>query len=169
MMKVARAKNFAEFRDAFQTFAVSGQNMLYADVDGNIGQVSAVKLPNRPNVIPEDIVVTPEQSDATWSEMADVSSLPASYNPADGFLLSANNRPAPAGRALGYFFSPYDRMVRMREILTEKGTVSVQDIKGLQRDVYMTSSVALRDAFVPLLEKLDPASSAEREVHDIDA
>ena len=164
MMKVAKATNFAEFRKAFETFAVSGQNMLYADVDGNIGQVSAVKLPNRPNTIPNDIVVSPEQSDAAWSNMADVSSLPVAYNPADGFLLSANNRPAPADRALGYFFSPDDRMIRMREILIAQGKVAVKDIKDLQRDVYMTSSVALRDALVPLLEKLESVSAAEREV-----
>lgn len=164
MMKVARATNFAEFRDAFKTFAVSGQNMLYADIDGNIGQVSAVKLPNRPNALPEDILVTPEQSDAAWFKMADVSSLPATVNPPDGFLLSANNRPAPADRALGYFFSPDDRMDRMREILTEKGTVAVEDVKGLQRDVYMTSSVALRDALLPLLRELNPKGATQQEV-----
>ena len=164
MMKVAKATNFAEFRKAFETFAVSGQNMLYADVDGNIGQVSAVTLPNRPSEIPEDIVVTPGQSDAAWSNMADVSSLPVAYNPADGILLSANNRPAPADRALGYFFSPDDRMIRMREILISRGKVAIEDIKDLQRDIYMTSSVALRDALVPLLEKLHSVNAAQREV-----
>lgn len=164
MMQVARATDFAEFRDAFKTFAVSGQNMLYADVDGNIGQVSAAKLPARPTGIPDDILVTPAQSDAAWANMADVSSLPVTFNPADGFLLSANNRPAPADRALGYFFSPDDRMIRMREILMEKGSVAVADIKTLQRDVYMSSSVALRDALVPLLKTLKPVEPAEREI-----
>ncbi|CAN0574384.1 unnamed protein product, partial [Laminaria digitata] len=117
MMKVSKATNFQEFRQAFKTFAVSGQNMLYADIEGNIGQVSAVKLPSRENGLPADILVTPAQSNAAWSQMADVSSLPVTINPAEGFLLSANNRPAPADIPLGYFFSPDDRMIRMREIL----------------------------------------------------
>lgn len=164
MMKVSRATNFQEFRQAFKTFAVSGQNMLYADIDGNIGQVAAAKLPSRKNGLPADVLVTPEQSDAAWSNMKDVSSLPVSINPADGFLLSANNRPAPADIPLGYFFSPDDRMIRMREILTEKDRVGVADIKALQRDVYMTSSVKLRDALLPLLNKLSPTEPAEQEV-----
>ena len=34
MLKVARARDFDEFRAAFASFAVPGQNMLYADADG---------------------------------------------------------------------------------------------------------------------------------------
>jgi penicillin amidase len=164
MMNVSRATNFQEFRQAFKTFAVSGQNMLYTDVDGNIGQVAAAKLPSRKNGMPADVLVTPAQSDAAWSNMRDVSSLPVTINPADGFLLSANNRPAPADVPLGYFFSPDDRMIRMREILTEKDRVGIADIKALQRDVYMTSSVKLRDALLPVLGKLSPTEPAEQEV-----
>ena len=164
MMKVSRATNFQEFRQAFKTFAVSGQNMLYADVDGNIGQVAAAKLPSRANGVPADVLVTPAQSDAAWSKMADVSSLPVTINPADGFLLSANNRPAPADVPLGYFFSPDDRMIRMREILTEKDRVDIADIKALQRDVYMTSSVELRDALLQLLGTLNPTEPGQQEI-----
>lgn len=164
MMKVSRAANFQEFRQAFKTFAVSGQNMLYADIDGNIGQVAAAKLPSRENGVPADVLVSPAQSDAAWANMADVSSLPVTVNPADGFLLSANNRPAPADVPLGYFFSPDDRMIRMREILTEKERVGIADIKALQRDVYMTSSVELRDVLVPVLGRLNPTAAAEQEI-----
>lgn len=164
MMKVARATNFQEFRNAFRTFAVSGQNMLYADIDGNIGQVAAVQLPSRKNGLPGDVLVSPDRSDAAWAKMADVSSLPVTINPADGFLLSANNRPAPADVPLGYFFSPDDRMIRMREILTEKDRVNIADIRALQRDVYMTSSVRLRDVLTPLLASLNPTEPAQQEI-----
>ena len=164
MMKVSKARNFQEFRAAFKTFSVSGQNMLYADVDGNIGQVAAVKLPTRSNDLPADVLVSPAQSDVAWEKMTDVSSLPVTVNPADGFLLSANNRPAAADVPLGYFFSPDDRMIRMREILTEKSRVDIGDIKALQRDVYMTSSVELRDALMPLLRRLNVADAGQQEI-----
>ena len=39
MLEVARARTFAEFRAAFRGFALPAQNMLYADSEGNIGQV----------------------------------------------------------------------------------------------------------------------------------
>ena len=52
MLAVSRARSFADFRAAFDSFAVPGQNMLYADAEGNIGQVmrygfpiAAVRLP----------------------------------------------------------------------------------------------------------------------------
>jgi penicillin amidase len=138
--------------------------MLYADVEGNIGQVAAVKLPTRSNDLPADVLVSPAQSDVAWEKMTDVSSLPVTVNPADGFLLSANNRPAAADAPLGYFFSPDDRMIRMREILTEKSRVDIGDIKALQRDVYMTYSVELRDALMPLLLRLNVADAGQQEI-----
>ena len=56
MLAVSRARTFDEFRAAFDGFAVPGQNMLYADADGNIGRVLAVRLPNR-NGPPADIAL----------------------------------------------------------------------------------------------------------------
>ena len=41
--KLASAQDWNEFRQAFATYAVSGQNMLFADADGNIGQVMALE------------------------------------------------------------------------------------------------------------------------------
>ena len=42
-----RAQNWDEFRDAARDFAVPGQNMVYADVDGHIGYQAAGKVPVR--------------------------------------------------------------------------------------------------------------------------
>ena len=71
---------------------------------------------------------------------------------------------AAADAPLGYFFSPDDRMIRMREILTEKSRVDIGDIKALQRDVYMTYSVELRDALMPLLLRLNVADAGQQEI-----
>ncbi|MEO1334946.1 MAG: penicillin acylase family protein, partial [Myxococcota bacterium] len=56
LLRMNRATDFEAFRRAFATFAVSGQNFLYADVEGNIGQVLAARLPVREKGIPKDIV-----------------------------------------------------------------------------------------------------------------
>lgn len=164
MMAVSKARNFKEFREAFRSFSVSGQNMLYADIEGNIGQVMAAQLPTRKNGTPPDILVSAAESDRTWQKLANVSTLPVSVNPDDGFLLSANNRPTKSGIPVGYFFSPDDRMIRMRELLAEKGKVGIADIKALQRDVYMSSSVALRDAFLIKLREIAPKEPAAQRV-----
>ncbi|MGC9344124.1 MAG: penicillin acylase family protein, partial [Bacteroidales bacterium] len=41
----SKARNFEEFRAAFRGYAVSGQNLVYADNKGNIGQIAAYTQP----------------------------------------------------------------------------------------------------------------------------
>ncbi len=157
MLKVARARSFTEFREAFSTFAVPGQNMLYADNEGNIGQVMAVRLPNLNGAKPADIILQADAREAMWQDMRGTSELPFSLNPENGFLVSANNRPADTELQVGYFFSPDDRVERMTELLRE-GEITIDDIKALQQDVFMPSSVALRDA---LIAKIDASGLAD--------
>ncbi len=146
MLMAARASSFAEFRAAFDGFAVSGQTMVYADRDGNIGSVMAARVPDRGGPPPQDMVLTPAEAEAKWSHVLTAATLPATLNPASGYIASANNRPGDA--AVGFFFSPDDRVRRMAEVVEERGRLDVDGLKALQRDVYVSSSVALRDAIV---------------------
>ncbi len=152
MLKVSVARNFAEFKAAFEGFAVPGQNMLYAGADGRIGQVSAAVLPARSGA-PEDILVARATADAHWAASVGSRELPSVEAPAQGFLASANNRPAPGRIPVGYFFSPNDRMMRMTAELESRAKVSIADVMALQRDTLMPSSVALRDLYLGLLER----------------
>lgn len=145
MLGVNRARSFAAFRDAFKSFAAPGQNMLYADHLGNIGQVMAARIPDRGGSPPPDVIVNPRDQEAAWTRMLNAKDLPFSLNPPKGFLASANNRPADTETRVGYFFSPDDRVNRMAEILGNAGRVEVKGIKELQMDVHAESSVALRD------------------------
>ena len=112
MLAVSRARTFAEFRAAFESFAVPGQNMLYADRDGNIGQVMAAWLPSREGP-PADIALDTAVHDASWGAMRTAADLPYSYNPDSGYLASANNRPSATPMPVGFFFSRDDRVDRM--------------------------------------------------------
>ena len=152
MLAVGRARDFAEFRAAFESFAVPGQNMLYADAAGNIGQVMAVRLPQRDGAPPDDVIFAAGERRGAWQAMRGVAELPFSLNPERGFLVSANNRPAETGLGIGYFFSPDDRVARMTEILAN-ANVGLDQVMALQRDVYMPSSVALRDVLLARLRE----------------
>ena len=160
MLRVSRAQSFAQFRQALSEFAVPGQNMLYADHEGNIGQVMAVRLPELGDAVPEDLVLSPDRGEEMWARMQGTMELPFSVNPEPGFLVSANNRPTGAGPRVGYFFSPDDRVVRMAELLGS-GSIGIDDVKALQRDVYKASAVALRDILVARLEASGLAEGAE--------
>ena len=160
MLRVSRARNFPEFRAAFDSFAVPGQNMLYADREGNIGQVMAVRLPTRRSA-PDDIFLDRDAHDASWGAMRTGADLPYSLNPETGFLVSANNRPSDTDIPVGFFFSPSDRVRRMTALIADETAVDIEALKALQQDIYMSSSVALRDLFLSRLDGLGLTAAAE--------
>jgi penicillin amidase len=166
LLKVSQARNFQEFRAAFKSFAVSGQNMLYADAAGNIGQVMAVRLPGRDYATPPDLVLDPDDPRARWDGTRDATTLPASLNPPAGILVSANNRPAKSPVPVGHFFSPDDRLKRLTGLLGGGRRFGLDDFKVMQRDVYMPSAVALRDLLIARLDTLGvaPATDPERDL-----
>ena len=174
MLAASRARDFGEFRSAFAQFAVPGQNMLYADVDGNIGQVMAARLPGRDGA-PPDIVLDAALHDAAWGAMRTPVDLPFAYNPEAGYLASANNRPTAAGQPVGFFFSADDRARRLAAVIEAETPVGLGTVAALQRDTHMASAIALRDLFVARLDAAglgapaDPAAAgALRRMRDWD-
>ena len=159
MLAVNRARNWDEFRAALAGFAVSPQNMLYADAAGHIGMMMATHLPRRPLETPADLVKQPAEA-AHWDEIVTGLELPSSFDPESGFLASANNLAASAHVPIGYFFSPNDRIGRLHQRLGALDRVSVDDLAALQRDVYMESAVRLRDAFLERLADLPDTAGA---------
>ena len=97
-----------------------------------------------------------------WRDLRGATELPFSLNPESGILVSANNRPAEGGLRVGYFFSPDDRVDRMTELLGGGG-IGLDAVKALQRDVFMPSSVALRDALAAALDARRPAPATTPE------
>ena len=159
MVKVMKARNFEDFRRAFANFAVSAQNMIYADRDGNIGQVMATVLPIRPKKLPPDFILSAADDTWRWKGFLNVLQLPSTYNPTIGYVASANNKPAEAPVPVGRFFSADDRIDRIGQMLAAKAKNSVDDMKAIQLDVYMISSVAVRNAIVRRADALGLAQT----------
>lgn len=154
-LDVARASNWEEFHDAFKTFAVPAQNMLYADDAGNIGLVLAAHLPERPAWHASKLILTPDEADEAWSTILDSSELPTSYNPDEGFLASANNRPTQTSYQIGYFFPPDLRIRRLKELLSAREAHDVESMVALQRDVYSIESHTLAQRLAQINEEAD--------------
>jgi len=150
MLRVNRARDWDGFRRALEGFAISPQNFVFADTRGNIGQVSATHLPSRPLKPPADLV-RPISDAAAWRTILTSAQLPQAYNPSEGFLASANNRPAEAPVLMGYFFSSNDRVSRLKELLSGERRIDAGDLKRLQRDTMQRSSLVLRDALLARL------------------
>jgi penicillin amidase len=161
MLRVNQARSWDEFRAALDGFAVSAQNMVYADARGNIGQTMAVQIPKRPPGLPADLV-HPLADGAAWDTIVRGRDLPFSFNPPAGFLASANNRGAVSDIPIGYFFSPNDRVERLSAKLAGAGAVTLADLQSLQRDVFMASAAALRDTLIARMRTLPRTAAVTR-------
>jgi penicillin G amidase len=88
--------------------------------------------------------------------------LPAVFDPPEGFVASANNRPPPAKVLIGYFFSSDYRIERQRQALQGPGHMGFAELAALQRDVLMQPATRARDRLAQLLRAT--RGSAAREV-----
>lgn len=157
LLKVNRASGWDEFVTALDGFAVPAQNMIYADTWGRVGQCMAAHLPRRPHAVPPDLFV-PRSARAHWESIATASHLPMRFDPEAGFVASANNRPEiPGSLPVGFFFSPDDRVRRLRDLLGGDRALTVADLEAAQRDVLAPSALDLRDRLLTLVR----ASNAE--------
>ncbi len=162
MLRVSQANDFDGFRRALDGFHVPGQNMVFADAAGHIGQVMAVKLPSRSTTPPEDILLTPDGQDA-WEMPVTAMDLPAAFDPPEGYVVSANNKPANADVAVGWHFSNDDRISRLRDLLSGDGVIGVPDLQALQQDVFMPSALALRDLLLGQLDRADVGLTTDQQ------
>jgi penicillin G amidase len=144
LLAINRARDVASFREAARGIAVPGQNLLYAAASGEIGRVSAVRLPRRDPDSPADLVSPPEEA-AAWTALADAADFPDRRDPPEGFIVSANDRPPTRDVPIGRLFASPERAERLAALLRARPRVGFADLAALQSDVAMASAVRLRD------------------------
>ena len=85
-----RAANWDDFREGTRDFAAPAQNLLYADVDGNIGYQMPGKIPIRAKG--DGSLPVPGWTDEyEWIGYIPFEELPYSFNPPEGYIVTANN------------------------------------------------------------------------------
>ena len=89
------ARNWTEFTAALRDFVVPAQNFVYADVDGHIGYYAPGRYPVRAS----GDGATPAEGwtgEAEWTGWIPFDELPHTFDPPDHFIVTANEKPAPA-------------------------------------------------------------------------
>ncbi len=93
-LNMMRAGNWDEFKQAIRSFHSPQQNMLYADVDGNIGYYAPARVPVRkPGNTFQGMAPVPGW-DATydWDGFIPFEDLPHEFNPARASIRTANQK-----------------------------------------------------------------------------
>ncbi len=147
-----RARNREEFLAAVSGFPHPAQNIVYADREGNIGVVTAGRIPVRKGG--SGPLPVPGGTGAwEWTGTVPFSENPRVWNPPEGVVVAANFPPAGSSyrHYLSRLYEPPDRGRRILQMLSEKETFSVEEFERMQRDIRRqeaagTVSLALRVA-----------------------
>ncbi|MEJ2599158.1 MAG: penicillin acylase family protein, partial [Anaerolineales bacterium] len=135
-LKFDQAQNWDEFRQAAQDLTVPAQNLVYADVDGNIGYQTPGKVPIRSKG-DGTLPVPGWTGEYEWTGYIPFDQLPYAYNPPQGFIATANNAvvgpdyPHLITKDWDYGFRA-ERIVDM--IQTAPGPIDIAYIQTMQGD-----------------------------------
>jgi penicillin amidase len=131
-----RAGDWDEFRAAASLFDVPAQNIVYADVEGNIGYQAPGWIPVRAVGDDGRWPVPGWTGQHDWRGRVPFEQLPSSFNPEEGYIVTANQPVIADGT--GPFFSrdhSYGwRSQRLRDMLQDAGGLEPRDVARIQMD-----------------------------------
>ncbi len=165
-LDINTAQNWDDFRAALSIFGTPSQNFIYADVDGNIGYQTPGRIPIRAKGDGQ-LPVPGWTGEYDWTGYIPFDQLPRTYNPAKGYVATANN--AVVGPDFPYFLSmEWDRGYRAKRIvdsIESKGQLSPDDFAAIQGD---NLDIAAQQ-IVPYLSNLTVDGDAQKVLDTIKA
>ncbi len=161
ILNLNRAGSWDEAVTALEDFHNPQQNIMYADVEGNIGFIAPGRVPIRP--VGDGMSPVPGWTgEHTWSGYVPFAEVPMVLNPESGILVNANQRITPDDypHHLSSTWSVPYRADRIHELLGRAARHTVLSSIAVQGD--LTSRMARE--FVPLLLDLEAAPGLEARV-----
>jgi penicillin amidase len=158
-----KANNWNEFKNAFRTFRSISQNVVYADVNGNIGLYCCAGVPIRKR--DKIFAVLPGWTDEyDWKGLVPFDSLPWVYNPDCGYVVSANNKTTDDTYPyhIGTWYSLPYRFDRIKEMINSKGKLSVGDFKNMQNDMHSQYAKLFVSTLLPLIDTINNWTEEEK-------
>ncbi len=165
---VDRARNWQDFRRALSEFDAPGQNMVYADVDGNIGYQTTGKVPIRASgdgSLPAD----GSNNAHEWTGYVPFDKLPSVLNPPSGIIGTANGRITPDGYPYSIsveWEAPW-RTDRIYRVLGSGRKFAAADMLALQTDIYSELDRFVADKLVYAVDHAKAPSERARQAADI--
>lgn len=147
--RMATAKNAREFFQAVGMGEILPQNVMFADVEGNIGYVRCGATPIRPEGYDWSRPVPGNTSKTAWKGLHPVEDLVHVFNPPQGYMQNCNidpvnmmrNSPFTPGKYRDYIYNvSWDtenpRSMRIRALLDADDSVTRDEAIAYTMDVY---------------------------------
>jgi penicillin amidase len=101
------SKSFEDFEKAARDIDSPGLNIMYGDVDGNIGWYGSAYLIKRPNHVQPKLVLDGASGKDEPLGFYDFKDNPRNINPENGYVISANNQPDSINGIIhpGYYYA----------------------------------------------------------------
>jgi penicillin amidase len=152
-LRMNQAKTWEEFVEACSYSRIPAENMIWGDVEKNIGYQAVGISPIRPNW--SGLVPVPGDGRYEWDGYLPITALPRVTNPDKGFWATANNYMVPDGypylEALHWNWGDEMRGLRADELLATGRRFTIVDMMEFQHDEL---SVPARN-IVPLLKQVE--------------
>ncbi|MBI4749816.1 MAG: penicillin acylase family protein [Acidobacteria bacterium] len=155
---LSKAATWQDFQAALKLYPGPMQNFIYADVDGNIGYWAAGMVPIRKSG-DGSVPVDGASGEGEWTGYIPFEQLPHLFNPAEGYIVTANQR--ITGKSIPEFYThqwyaPYRAAAIQRRILMkEKHTLDSMNT------IHADSWSYPDDLFVKEVLKLFPNHKSE--------
>ncbi len=95
VVQLTKAQNWNEFRDALRFWNVPSQNVVCADIEGNIGMQNPGNIPIRANGHSGTLPIPGWTDEFEWKGYIPFDDLPRVYNPERGYVETANQANVP--------------------------------------------------------------------------
>ena len=137
-LRMDQAKSWEEFREACNYSNIPGENMVWADKEGNIGWQAVGIAPIRRDF--SGLVPVPGDGRYEWDGFLPIVQKPNTLNPKQGFIATANQNVTPDNYAhwdaIGFSWSDPYRGDRVNEVLGSGKRLTMEDMKALQVDYH---------------------------------
>lgn len=152
LFKMDWAQSFDEFKQGAKDFKVPGQNIIYADKDGNIAQLSLANIPIRKgNPLALRKGWKPAQD---WQGYVPFDELPKEINPDRGWVANANNPPMADDYPyyISIYWEPNSRHDRIKQYLTQSEPITPENFQEIQTDVISLYARDVTHLILPVLK-----------------
>jgi penicillin amidase len=141
--RLLTAKNWDDFKVAANAWGAPPLNIVYADVQGNIGWAASGRAPKRKNW--DGLMPVPGDGRYEWAGFHGKDVLPSRLNPAEGYFGTANEMNLPVGypnerNKIAFEWNDRSRIDRINELLGAKTKMSLADSMAIQTDAVSTQS-----------------------------
>jgi len=162
------AQNWEEFRKAFSQLDAPGQNVVYADVDGNVGYQSTGHIPIRA-AGDGSLPVSGADDAHEWAGYIPFDKMPSIYNPPSGVIATANGRITPDGYPYSIsveWEAPW-RTERIYHVLESGRKFAASDMLALEDDIHSENDLFAAERFVYSVDHTAKSSARAKQAADL--